>query len=763
MNPLPAQEGYTGSLSHPAASSLSQGSPTRQKTPTEEDIVEKYQTLKRRYEELENETHSELQNSNEQDIRIQEERMMLLDRIAELEARPEFRVKKALDQNSISQPLPSTSSHNHSSTEAQAHSRVPSADSISSDRGEDSVDSPRASKRARLESDTVPGDTARGTSPQNEISTETNIEDGETEYAAAPQTNTDTFSHSNSDQTSGVEKSGQMEVDHASTSAPITKDTGRRTSKRRAAVPSTRGTDTSAPRRSTRKSAANTDSPVRTITENHTEATQKHSAPKSGEESSQTNEPAIDPSLTGGSSDKKDASAPISNGQPLDSASSASTSSSPSTPITGPGSLSSNPYSIFLTSPPPGIPAFNPYANPYLYMASLAAFPGMHPGMANMHAMVPGMYPGAVPAAPVASSSSQPAQNQSQSQSPNQAKPAEAQHQPQAKTKRLKAHTVKTKNVSIPIVPRDKNSKPMLPLNVGIMTVISLGEVCMREHFHSERYIFPVGYEVTRRYLSTVNPNAEVVYHCTILDGGDGPKFQIVPSDVPDKPVIAGTATGAWSSIVRQANAIRNRQHSNSVSGPDFFGLGQNTIKHLIQELPNADKLRDYVWQNFVEGGPLGGRHAAVIPALPEEYDASLPIGAYYPSAYDRPKRDPGAVPDQPDQPRHSHYPPHIMAQQHSPSPPQAASQGSVSPNQPVPVSQPMSLPQTTVQHVPAPPPNGLHQPGTDTNGTAGADIPASPFAANGTPVNGVGPTTIASIMSAYTPNGLATNGTLPS
>lgn len=108
---------------------------------------------------------------------------------------------------------------------------------------------------------------------------------------------------------------------------------------------------------------------------------------------------------------------------------------------------------------------------------------------------------------------------------------------------------------------------------------------------------------VCRRYLSTVDPSVEVVYHCTILDGGDGPKFQIIPSDRADRPIIAGTATGAWSNIVKQANAIRNRQHSNSVSGPDFFGLGQNTIKHLIQELPNADRLRDYVWQNFVEGG----------------------------------------------------------------------------------------------------------------------------------------------------------------
>lgn len=189
-----------------------------------------------------------------------------------------------------------------------------------------------------------------------------------------------------------------------------------------------------------------------------------------------------------------------------------------------------------------------------------------------------------------------------------------------AKPKRLKAHTVTTKSYSIPTVPRDKQGRPLLPLTVGIMTVNQLGEVCMREHFHTERYIFPVGYEVTRRvhirirvvfpinlpsrkYSSTIDPSQDAIYTCSILDGGDGPKFKIVASDVPDRPQIAGTATGAWSTIVKQANTIRNRQHSNSVSGPDFFGLGQNTIKHLIQELPGADRLRDYVWQNFVEGG----------------------------------------------------------------------------------------------------------------------------------------------------------------
>ncbi|KDQ62782.1 hypothetical protein JAAARDRAFT_54664 [Jaapia argillacea MUCL 33604] len=188
--------------------------------------------------------------------------------------------------------------------------------------------------------------------------------------------------------------------------------------------------------------------------------------------------------------------------------------------------------------------------------------------------------------------------------------PAQHPHSPNSsrsdrpsRPKRLKAHTVTPKQFNIPPVPRDRKGKPLLPLNVGIMTIINLGEICLREHFHTERYIFPVGYEVARRYASTVDPNNDVVYNCTILDGGDGPKFQIIPSDAPSRPFVSGTPTGAWAAVVKQANHIRNRQHSNSVSGPDFFGLGQNTVKHLLQELEGADKLKNYVWQQYMEGG----------------------------------------------------------------------------------------------------------------------------------------------------------------
>jgi len=55
---------------------------------------------------------------------------------------------------------------------------------------------------------------------------------------------------------------------------------------------------------------------------------------------------------------------------------------------------------------------------------------------------------------------------------------------------------------------------------------------------------------------------------------------------------------------------------------------------------------------------PLGGRHAAVTPALPEDYDSTLPIGALYPSECDRMKREVNPSPR-----GLSYYPQHIIAQ----------------------------------------------------------------------------------------------------
>ena len=149
-------------------------------------------------------------------------------------------------------------------------------------------------------------------------------------------------------------------------------------------------------------------------------------------------------------------------------------SSGSSTP-TGHPTMQMHPHPMYYppnTPISPNTPTFPIYGNPYYYLAG-----SMAPGPNGMFLPLP---PGATtfPPSPAQQPSAEPPRT--------------------VKSKRLKAHTVTTKSFSIPMVPRDKGGKPMLPLNVGIMTVINLGEVCMREHFHTERYIFPVGYEVTR-------------------------------------------------------------------------------------------------------------------------------------------------------------------------------------------------------------------------------------------------------------------------
>lgn len=41
-------------------------------------------------------------------------------------------------------------------------------------------------------------------------------------------------------------------------------------------------------------------------------------------------------------------------------------------------------------------------------------------------------------------------------------------------------------------------------------------------------------------------------------------KFRVVADDCPERPIVANSATGVWTAIVKKANEIRNRDHSNS-------------------------------------------------------------------------------------------------------------------------------------------------------------------------------------------------------
>ncbi|KAI9490656.1 hypothetical protein BDB00DRAFT_836771 [Zychaea mexicana] len=148
-------------------------------------------------------------------------------------------------------------------------------------------------------------------------------------------------------------------------------------------------------------------------------------------------------------------------------------------------------------------------------------------------------------------------------------------------------------------VDRDANGNYALPVEIDSWTVVDLGTIVYdRPAYHNQRYIYPANYTVRKWYRSMVDAKSDTQYTCRILDNGREPKFEVTADDCP-VTYSGPTPTTVWTIIVRRAFAIRNQEYGHNPVGPDFFGLRKNTIAKMIQDLPNADKCSQYVWQTF--------------------------------------------------------------------------------------------------------------------------------------------------------------------
>ncbi|KAI8343716.1 F/Y rich C-terminus-domain-containing protein [Chlamydoabsidia padenii] len=196
---------------------------------------------------------------------------------------------------------------------------------------------------------------------------------------------------------------------------------------------------------------------------------------------------------------------------------------------------------------------------------------------------------------------------------------------PSSRPKRMRRGNQEPKMRRVQPLPRDPiTGEYRLPAHVGILTVHSLGRVVPLTTYHNDRYIWPPGFKVSRTYLSMVNSDQNTVYTCTVEENGEqGPRFRVIAEDSPDQPIVANSATGVWTAIVKRANEIRNREHSNSASGPDYYGFTHATIAKMIQDLPGADQCLNYVWQKF---GVMQQRTAAGVAAAAQKKLANLEI-----------------------------------------------------------------------------------------------------------------------------------------
>ncbi|XP_014661966.1 PREDICTED: transforming growth factor beta regulator 1-like isoform X2 [Priapulus caudatus] len=150
-------------------------------------------------------------------------------------------------------------------------------------------------------------------------------------------------------------------------------------------------------------------------------------------------------------------------------------------------------------------------------------------------------------------------------------------------------------------IPLDDVGRPLFPIVVDGLTVHSLGEIVHdRQAFHTEQHIYPVGFCSSRTFDDVKNLGRKCLYTCKILDGGEVPRFEIVPESSPETLVMGFTAQGCLNELLRIINASRKEdQLEFSGQGEDFFGFAHPTIQNLIQSCPGARKCSSYKWTKF--------------------------------------------------------------------------------------------------------------------------------------------------------------------
>uniref|UniRef100_A0A182Y071 INO80 complex subunit E N-terminal domain-containing protein n=1 Tax=Anopheles stephensi TaxID=30069 RepID=A0A182Y071_ANOST len=160
----------------------------------------------------------------------------------------------------------------------------------------------------------------------------------------------------------------------------------------------------------------------------------------------------------------------------------------------------------------------------------------------------------------------------------------------------------------------DQSGHPTYPLPVGSFTVHSLGEIVPdRSAFHTECTLYPIGYTITRPYGHYMDPEKRCNYTCRVMDGGERPRFEIVPDDsdpagtsgeagetngtsAEEDTAISGPTTDAChAELLRRINTALNiRSIDSRPMGDWFFGLAHPTIANLLQSLPAAKACPSY-------------------------------------------------------------------------------------------------------------------------------------------------------------------------
>jgi hypothetical protein len=183
--------------------------------------------------------------------------------------------------------------------------------------------------------------------------------------------------------------------------------------------------------------------------------------------------------------------------------------------------------------------------------------------------------------------------------------------------------------IPIPRIPRGEDGKPIFPIRLrSTFWITDLGHIVTdRVNFHTEHFIYPVGFKSSRSYFSTFDPSQRVRYTSEIVDtGAELPVFRVTMDGHPEISFEGPTLSSPWNALTRKIFELRGEAGGRvaTVTGAQYFGLHHPAIRYLIQQMEGADKCVNYVMTRFVSQRSLTKekhkhRYIAVAQAADEE------------------------------------------------------------------------------------------------------------------------------------------------
>lgn len=155
--------------------------------------------------------------------------------------------------------------------------------------------------------------------------------------------------------------------------------------------------------------------------------------------------------------------------------------------------------------------------------------------------------------------------------------------------------------VVIPKLPRNNKGAIEYPVRVSFdLTLVQPGRIEVGdERYHTEDYIYPVGYKSVRTIVSDFSEFKQVT--CLIIRGATGPSFVVKEDDCYH---VGPTPVEPWRYILYECG------YSKSVitekTGYDLFGLNDPSVIYLLQTLQYLDTCKKYIHKNITENKILG-------------------------------------------------------------------------------------------------------------------------------------------------------------